>query len=347
MNNEQRLTAIFDTLPIGAAVITPDLEILDINQQFKKFIKEINSKSDIPKNFNDEILLNNNLLLSVIKLQAISVIETSIAIEDVEIHLMNNEKKSIWFSVSVSPFCSDLNCVIAIVSEISYKKQIEQDIKNTNNQLRKVSDYIEFVREEERKKIALWIHDDIGQVFTGLKMDLTSLEMKLDQLIDQDAKKRFDTMQRELDGSIIRIREIAYNLRPPFLDHFGICNALEFQLNDLSERSGFKVFVNKNVKEIELTDERKTTLFRLMQELFINIIRHSKATEVELDIKKDGTDLFIYLHDNGIGISKSTLNSPKSFGLMAIKERIRALKGTINYLLNEGEGTKINIKVPI
>jgi PAS domain S-box-containing protein len=345
--SEVKLNTIYDTLPIGVAVIDNNGIIIEVNRQLVNFIHSITNEFLPYDKLIESISDQKNLLMSIIEYQAKQSIESKSAISEVEIDLISKSGNHLWFSVSSAPISPSFNVAVVIVTDITYKKTIETEIKRSNNQLRKISDYMESIREEERKKVAFWIHDDIGQIFTGLKIDLTWLENKFKAASKEIPTDRFDSMHKTIDETIMRVREISTNLRPPVLDHFGICVALEFQIQDLGFRSGFNVIFNKNITEIEFNEDRKIALFRIMQEFFINIVRHSQATEVELTITKDFDTMIIDLYDNGVGFPTDVLSSPKSFGLMAVQERLRSLKGSVEYFLSKGEGTRINIKIPL
>src|SRR6185503_6816044 len=174
---------------------------------------------------------------------------------------------------------------IAIAQDITERKQGEEKLKATSEQLRALSARLQSVREEEATRIAREIHDELGQKLTGLKMDLRRAERKLEDLEGSPAVNTvLDTIvsTTELaDEMIAAVQEIAANLRPGVLDKLGLGAALHYEARRFQERTGIRCNMRLPEAEPTFSKEVSTALFRIFQECLTNVARHANASEVE------------------------------------------------------------------
>ncbi len=231
--------------------------------------------------------------------------------------------------------------------EITERKSTEVKLKNSREELRHLSAYLETAREEERKWIAREIHDELGQALSVLKMDVNWL-IEYFPKHKVELFEKTDNMSQVISETIQKVRQISQTLRPDILDNLGIVSAITWQAKDFQERSGIKcqLFIDDEDK-IVLTEDLSNALFRVFQEALTNVFRHAQATEITVRLRKNENKLYLDIQDNGIGISPEQISSPSSFGLIGIRERISFLNGTVKISGEANKGTSISVSVPV
>src|SRR6516162_3617189 len=149
-------------------------------------------------------------------------------------------------------------------------RKAEEQLRESHEQLRALSVYLQSVREEERTRIAREVHDELGQALTSCKLDLSWLATKLPKELKPLIEKT-KTLSAHIDSTIQMVRRISAELRPGVLDHLGLAAALEWQANEFQNRTGIKCDVRADVNEPQLEQNVSTTLFRIFQETLTNI----------------------------------------------------------------------------
>ncbi len=230
--------------------------------------------------------------------------------------------------------------------EIDHHKETQVDLISSREQLRKLSNQIQAVREEEKTRISREVHDRLGQALTALKMDTSHIEKKLPSE-QADLKERLQSMTVTIDDTIKSVQQIAMELRPPVLDAFGLCEAIEWEAGECKKRYGINFDLNCLQDHVNLETNLKTAFFRIFQEILTNIVRHSKATNVRVSFNLIEDTLIFEVEDNGIGIKEENINSSNSIGLIGIQERAHSFKGKVEFDGFPGKGTKITVKIPI
>lgn len=250
-------------------------------------------------------------------------------------------------SVVASPFIWNKNqiTIYSIYRDISSRKRVESELKNSQDQLRQLSAKIQLAREEERTEIAHEIHDDLGHMLTALKIEVVSLINKIPNKGEKYLKE-IKSITDLIDGTTDRVRTISTKLRPGVLDVLGLIPALEWQSEEFQEKTGIKCDVVTNIKDLQLDKDVSTAIFRIFQEALTNVIRHSKATKVAVRLKKDKGDFELIISDNGIGITDEKKNDPASFGLIAMRERLYPWRGELSIKSRKSKGTTLSIMIP-
>jgi signal transduction histidine kinase len=226
------------------------------------------------------------------------------------------------------------------------RRKAEEQLRESHEQLRALSVYLQSVREEERTRIAREVHDELGQALTGCKLDASWLAAR----IPRDLKpliERARTLSTHIDSTIQTVRRISTELRPGVLDHLGLGAALEWQANEFQNRTGIKCEVHTNVHEPLLDPELSTTFFRIFQETLTNVIRHAGATHVSVGLRQADGQIFLEVRDNGRGISKSEISNPGAMGLLGMRERAALLGGQFKIgPVPRSEGTRVIVSIP-
>jgi signal transduction histidine kinase len=229
--------------------------------------------------------------------------------------------------------------------EIAERLSKEDEFRRSTEQLRELSARLQSVREEERTQLARTIHDELGQALTGLKMDVAWLQNHLDQ--GQPALLEKTQAMSDLTDVIVQVvRRIATELRPGILD-LSLVATIEWQLQEFQTRSGIKGELISAPEETTLDVDGATTVFRIFQEILTNVARHAKATQVEVILEESSAFLSLQVHDNGRGITESEIYSPKSIGLLGMRERARLQAGEVHFQGTPGKGTTVTVRLPL
>lgn len=232
-----------------------------------------------------------------------------------------------------------------LATESADHQRTEDEFRRSTEQLRELSARLQSVREEERTRISRAIHDELGQTLTGLKMDVAWLQNHLDP--QQPALlAKTQTMSGLIDTTIQMVRRISTELRPGILD-LGLVATIEWQLQEFQIRTGIKSNFSSTTEETALDDEGSTTVFRILQEILTNVVRHAQATRLEVTLKETAAFLTLRVRDNGRGISAAEIDSPKSIGLLGMQERARLRAGEVQFYETPGRGTTVTVRLPL
>ena len=232
------------------------------------------------------------------------------------------------------------------IRDVTHRKKAEEEILQTTGQLRRLSAYLQTIREDEKTNIAREVHDHLGQTLTALKMDISWLKKKLEKS-EPAVIKKLDDSSILLGETINSVRRIVTGLHPGILDTLGIIAALEWLSKDFEERYGIKIFFQEPKEDIKISPEISIGLFRIYQESLTNIARHAGATEVITSIKKTERNLQMIVSDNGSGFDIQKASIKKSLGLISMRERALMMNGSCEIISQPGKGTSIIVKITI
>lgn len=231
-----------------------------------------------------------------------------------------------------------------LLGRVIERTQSDIDKKNHSDHLRRLYHKLDSVREEESKRIAREIHDNLGQVLTTLKIELSLLDRKLvkkDAEVADSMSMMFNLIERNMEA----VRDISRELRPPVLEYMDLAKAIEWQGEIFMEKTGVKFSLDISPSNIELDEQRSTTLFRIFQECLTNISRHSNASEVNTQIFLRNGNLMMQVIDNGDGITDEKVNNTLSLGILGMKERAQMWGGEVNFTRGKGKGTTVTIQM--
>jgi signal transduction histidine kinase len=227
------------------------------------------------------------------------------------------------------------------------RQRAEEKLRSSLEQLRALSTYLQYVREEERTRIAREVHDELGQALTGLKLDMSWLAARLARTT-KPVQAKMKTMVDHIDETIQTVRRIATELRPGILDSLGLVAALEWQANEFQSRTGIPCQVVSAVDDdAHLQQQFATVFFRIYQETLTNIIRHANATLVEVRLAEENGALVLIVRDNGRGISEEEIANTRSIGLIGMRERAMLIRGEVTLTGEPGKGTTMTLRVPL
>lgn len=235
---------------------------------------------------------------------------------------------------------------VVVFLDITDRKLAEQQLTASHDQLRNLSARLESVREEERILIAREIHDELGQSLTGVKLELSLLR---DQLPDvtPTVHTRLESISELIDATIQSVRRIATELRPIVLDQLGLIPAIEWQTHEFQSRTGIQCRLDVYLRSASLSQTASTAMFRIFQEILTNVVRHAKASLVEITLQEQAGGLVLEVRDNGRGITDTELADPQSLGLVGMRERALLLGGNITFSGHSESGTTVRVRIPL
>jgi len=233
-----------------------------------------------------------------------------------------------------------------MIADITDHKQAEENLRVSQNQLRELALHLESVREDERTNLAREIHDELGQLLTGLKMDASWIAKRIPKG-EGSLLEKTKTMNELIDEAVQTVKRISTELRPGVLDYLGLAAAIEWQTKELEKRSEISFEFKSHPRDIVLDRDRSTAIFRICQEALTNIVRHAGATRVEVTLKEEPDSVILRVRDNGKGIEKEQLSDPKAFGIIGMRERARSWGGEVEISGIPGRGTRVVVSIPL
>ncbi len=233
----------------------------------------------------------------------------------------------------------------AMLRDITPRLEAERALQRSHEELRELSANLLSVRVEERSRIARELHDDLGQQLTALKMDVSSLELAPGT--DADARAQLRGMQRLIDATVASMRRIAADLRPVMLDDLGLVPAIEWLVNDFTNRYGILVQRRIDDMQTDFSRDGSTAIFRIVQEALTNVARHSHASHVELELRQEAGRCVVRVIDDGQGADERADARRKSFGLIGIRERAHRLNGSVSIETAVGQGFAVIVTLPL
>jgi PAS domain S-box-containing protein len=237
--------------------------------------------------------------------------------------------------------------VLVINSDITERKRGEESLVLQREQLRALAERLQWVREEDRKKVARELHDQIGQILTAIKMDMTWMSRHLPESEGEVLARLKESIQLINDG-VKAVRTICSGLRPGVLDDLGLAAAIEWQASEFASRNGVQCQVSVPPVDLHLDGDRATATFRIFQECLTNVIRHAQAKSVRVTLRQEEESILLVVEDDGIGFSESNLsNSLGSLGLLGMKERAQFCGGDVQICSSPGNGTAVTVRVPL
>ena len=253
-----------------------------------------------------------------------------------------------------SPIRDDAGITIGrvlVFRDITERQKAAEEIRHSRERLRALGAHAEKVREQERLRIAREVHDELGQMVTGLRMDLAWMEKRLPGVGDESLRRSLSDKARsmfELLGHMVHaVRRISAELRPVVLDDLGLVPALEWQAREWQARTGIECSVISTAENLTVTPECGTAVFRIFQETLTNVARHAQASRVAARLSLADGWLVLETRDNGRGITEEQQRETKSFGLLGMKERASLLGGACTVQGAPGNGTTVQVKIPL
>ena len=236
-----------------------------------------------------------------------------------------------------------------VISQLDIRVKLNE-LEQAQKQLREVAAHQDRIKEEERTRIAREIHDELGGVMTGIKSYL-SFAIDRAQRAGIAADPHLIDASALADSAIDTVRRVITDLRPSVLDQLGIWAALEWYAGQFTARTGLpcEVDIDEGINDDSATMDNalSTALFRIVQETLTNVSRHSAATSVRLQVRRDAEDVLVQIRDNGRGITATDLLKSDSWGIAGIFERVRYFGGAVDIAAHPEGGTLVVVRMPL
>lgn len=344
-NSQNEFKTVFEYSSLGHKFIDADLKIIEVNKALVKLL-----------GYSKEELLGS-------RITDIVVPEFADSWKELQIELWTNRKPSFvidtcifrkdrsiaWFHVtSILLEKNDKTLGYIILEDISEQKKMERELKDAIDRERlfeqQLLDLTIIIQEKERARIAEDLHNSLGQLLYGVKLNLDLVKFGSPELQMQNISNIKNT-QDLLTVCIKESRRISYDLMPPILEDFGLKVALQEICNQLSRT--IKLKYEFSGLENRLSKYMEISIYRIVQELAMNLIKHAQATKASLKMGITKKDVMLTIEDNGKGFDTVKLREDDHIGIRSIKTKISLLRGKIIISSAPGIGTKINIRLPV
>jgi len=239
---------------------------------------------------------------------------------------------------------------LGFVVDITKRRNAEEALSNSQRELKKFAAHLQNVREEERIMLAREIHDELGQILIAIKIDTGLLKQKVLKVVDSinymEIMSKFDNLFGLVDNTINTARKIMTDLRPEVLYLLGFEEAVKLHISKFQERHNIECLFYTEEFKLELAEQQSVALYRIVQEALTNIVKHAKATKVDIHINLIDNVLTLEINDNGIGFDQNHKVKSDSYGMIGMKERVYLLGGELNIVGNQGKGTTVRVLMP-
>lgn len=231
-----------------------------------------------------------------------------------------------------------------VIEDVTERRRAAAEQERAGRALRRLQASVVEAREEERRRIARELHDELGQRLTALKMEVSGLA-GLAGL--QAGQPPVSGMLAMLDETVAAVRRIASDLRPLMLDDLGLHAAIEWLARDTARRTGIDISVQLAALPEPLDGRLATALYRMVQEGLTNVVRHAKARQVQVQLRRDGDTAVLTVADDGVGLPDPAAVREDAYGLLGLRERVAMLGGTATTTNRPGGGALLAVRVPL
>lgn len=227
------------------------------------------------------------------------------------------------------------------------REQLYQQVRDHREQLRSLSRRLMEAQEAERRFLASELHDEIGQVLTAVSLNLEAAKTVAGPAAAPQLQEGLHTVNRALQ----QVRDLSLDLRPAMLDLLGLEAALRWYADRQAQRAGFTFQLASNLGQQRLATELETAGFRVAQESLTNVVRHARAQHVDIELQMTESTLHMTIRDDGIGFDlarqRQQAAAGQSLGLFGMQERVHLLGGRIDVHSQPGQGTRVEVYLPL
>jgi PAS domain S-box-containing protein len=273
-----------------------------------------------------------------------------------ELHGLRRDRTEFPVEIALSPIQFEGEHVIcAAIRDKTEQKALEARLmaaeRERGDSMRDLAAFVQGAQEEERRRVARELHDDLGQRLAALKLSMQVLEHDVAQS-EEPYRARLHTLVTDVDRMIAEVRRLSYNLRPLALDDFGLTVALEMLCRETDRLYGVKTNLNVSDSLPSFGDTHvDIALYRIAQGAMSNVARHSGASRVAIDLLARDGSFVMSIVDDGRGFDTGTLRNKRTglsgLGLIGMRERAEMLGGTFKITSRPGEGARVDVEIPI
>lgn len=335
--SEEMTRALLDASRDSVAMLTPDGTILMANEMLASNLKSYPEKLKGLNIFTflepDMTSVRQNHLMELGAKKEPSIVEDIYGGRHFLLHIYPIQDKG-----------PSIERVAVFARDISDLKKAEKHIRSLSQELIKV-------QENERQRISRDLHDNVAQELASLKIICETL-FDGNQAIPAEVKGKMGSFSTILQHTIMSVRDMAYDLRPPGLDQLGLVSTLGNYCDDYAGRNNIDVdFFSAGVSRYTLTADSEINLYRIIQEALHNVVKHARASQVTIRLTASFPTIILRIEDDGQGFDLSSRTTSasmeKHMGLRSMEERARLLSGNFSIRSHKGKGTKIAVEIPI
>jgi PAS domain S-box-containing protein len=346
LESEEKYKGVVSNVGIGIALISPNMEILSLNNQMQQWFPEADA-SENPicyRTFNNPPREN-----------ICSYCPTFKTLKDGQIHESITDTpqgdKITNYRIVSSPLKDKegkITSAIEMVEDITERKVAQEKLLNYQKQLKALTSQITLSEEKERRRFAEYLHDEIGQYLFASQMQLKLLK---DSLIPAKQVKTVDKVLNNIEQMIDKSRFLTFELASPVLYELGLEKALEWLAEHIHKQYNLVVSLEDDKQEKPLDDDIKIFLYRAVSELLTNVVKHAQTKKAIVSIQKDNSKIRISVVDYGVGINSSHNHffddKNEGFGLFLINERLEQLGGQVEIESQPNRGTHVTLVAPL
>lgn len=235
-----------------------------------------------------------------------------------------------------------------VATDVTEQRRLQERLRESHDQLRRLSARSRARREEDRTRLARELHDQLGQALAGIKIDLHWIGQHAAVERDPDSiREKVDATMRLVDDTIWRVRRLSSQLRPPVLDKLGLVAAIEWETKEFERRAGVRTRMEPGAEHVTLDPGRATAVFRMVQEALTNVVTHAQATRITVAVHEANGAVNVTVSDNGRGIPREPVGSLDSLGMLGMRERAALLGGAVDVRGNHPQGTVVSLSIPL
>ena len=343
VDSEKRFRALFDQASVGVALESMEGEIFHVNPAFTRMLgyseEQLRtmrcSEFSHPDDETIEMSLFNELR------------EGRRASYQVDKRFRNSVGEWVWARVSVSLLKTEAEepLVVGFVEDIRDRRQAEEELRATKIELEQLAGRLLSAQEQERRRISRELHDDIGQRMSLVTSDIGKIEQELRSKKKTEFADRVAALKSQLSDLASTIHDMCSNLHSSKLEHLGLRAALKELSAVIFEHSGVSVRVEVDEHADHLQEEVALCFYRVVQEALNNVSKHSKAKAADVVAKRENGYIKLSILDYGAGFDPSNPNCSAGIGLASMRERLRAIHGSLVVKTSVGRGTEVVAKV--
>ena len=344
---ERRFAIAFNANPTPSTISTLEGRFLDVNEQFLRTAgysrEEVVGRTALELGLWPDPQHRRELMR---RLQQ----DGSVRGFEAELRTKSGQQRVLNLSVERIELDGQ-SCLLHSGQDITERKLAEIAVRESEARLRALSARLESAREEEGRRIAREIHDELGGTLTTLKWNLDGMAESLAGAISaaeaDRIRKTVPLMVDLVDSTMSTVRRIASDLRPSVLDELGVVAAIEWQVRRFETSTGIPCAFAADPHAPDLDRNRATAVFRILQEILTNVLRHAKASQVHVAIGQMAGNFVLDVRDNGRGIALDEMVAARSLGLLGMRERALLVGGDVKIRGVPGRGTSVVVTIPL
>lgn len=346
LESERGYRTLFEQAPIGILLVSPAGVPIMCNSAIQQFLGY--NESEMQACHFTQFSHPEDVATSVDLVQRLRNGEHSPL--EIDKRYVRADGETVWARTAVSLVrdqCGEAECFIVMVMDNSRQHHAFEALFDSEARLQSLAARLVEVREAERGYLAREVHDVLGQLLTGLSLDLTWCDRRIVRIEEPGLRHEMASKLTQLHGLVgsmmQTVQDLASELRPGVLDSLGLAPALRFEARRFMQRSELACDLQLMQYDPGLSDSQATCFFRICQEALSNIARHADASRFSIRLVHEDHVLVLEVSDDGKGIPPERLQDPRSIGLLGMRERVRQIGAQITFEHSPGGGTTVRV----